>query len=103
MDSPPLLLLLLLLLPPNWFGFTGRTGWGLPVQRMGQCVFWSCLAGDTAALRHQAAQHQQPAFQMSERQTSDLVTHVWLHAVQRHFTRLCGEQKCVLSFEVTRE
>lgn len=88
--------------PPSWFVFRGRTGWGLSVQRRDQYVFWSCLAGDTAALRHRAAQHQQPAFQMSERETSDLVTRVWLHAVQRHFTLLCGE-KCVLSFEVTRE
>lgn len=48
MDSPSLLLLLLLLLPPNWFGFTGRTGWGLSVQWMGQYV-WTILGSPTSA------------------------------------------------------
>lgn len=61
------------LLPLNQFGFMSRT-W--LVQQTGQDACWSCLAEETATLRRWAAQNEQRAFQMSERQTSDLVTHV---------------------------
>ena len=66
--------------PPTGLAPWAGPGWGLSVQWTGQGVSWSCLAGNTAALRHWAAQHQQQESFSDVKEANQWLADAWVVA-----------------------